>query len=127
MPTLISHRVHNAVGWCLIAIVVALSLVPAPTLPPVTESYDDKIAHSLTYALVMAWFAVITPRASWLHLAFAVVGLGIALELCQALLPYRTASFADAIANTLGVLIGAGAARVAVACTANRGARDTAD
>ena len=116
---LISHRFHRGVGWCLVAIVVALSLAPTPTLPPVTESYDDKIAHCLTYALVMAWFAVVTPRALWLRLAFAVIGLGIALEFCQALLPYRTASLADALANTLGVLLGAGAAGIAAAYAAN--------
>lgn len=104
---------------------MALSLAPTPTLPPVTESYDDKIAHSLTYAFLMAWFAVVTPRARWLRLAAAVIGLGISLELCQALLPYRTASSADAVANTLGVLIGAGAARIASAWTTNRVARGT--
>lgn len=87
-----------------------LSLIPAPTVPQVTETADDKIAHCLAYAVLMAWFAMITPRASWWRLAGAVIGLGITLEICQALLPYRTASFADALANTLGVVIGVGVA-----------------
>ena len=119
MPVLISHRFHRGVGWCLVAVVVALSLARLPELPQVTDSYDDKIQHYLMYALLMAWFAVITPRAAWLRLACAVIGLGIALEFCQALLPYRTASFVDAIANTLGVLTGAGLARLAAACGAD--------
>lgn len=124
MPVLISHRFHRGVGWCLVALIVALSLVPAPTMPPVTETYNDKIAHCLAYAVLMAWFAVIAPRASWWRLAGAVIGLGIALEFCQGLLPYRTASFADALANTLGVLIGAGIAWLAAARTPRSVAAD---
>lgn len=127
MPVLISHRCHNGVGWCLVAVVVVLSLIPAPAMPPVTDTYDDKIAHCLAYAGIMAWFAVIAPRASWWRLAGAVIGLGIALECCQALLPYRTASFADAIANTLGVVIGAGTAWLVIACAPRTTAADRAE
>lgn len=114
MPVLISHRFHRGIGWCLVALVVVLSLIPTPTVPPVTETVDDKIAHCLAYAVVMAWFAVVAPRTSWWRLAAAVIALGIALEFCQGLLPYRTASFADALANTLGVVIGAGIAWLVV-------------
>ncbi len=127
MPVLISHRFHNGVGWCLVAVVVVLSLIPTPTMPPVTATWDDKIAHCLAYAGVMAWFAVIAPRASWWRLAGAVVALGIALEFCQGLLPYRTASFADAIANTMGVLIGAATAWLVIACTPRTVSADRAE
>lgn len=127
MPVLISHRFHNGVGWCLVAVIVVLSLIPTPTMPPVTETWDDKIAHCLAYACVMAWFAVIAPRASWWRLAGAVITLGIALEFCQGLLPYRTASFADAIANTIGVLIGAAMAWFVITCTPRRAAADRAE
>ncbi len=113
---LISYRVHRGIGWCLVALVVALSLIPTPTVAPVTASYDDKIAHCLAYAMVMGWFAVIAPRASWWRLAGAVTGLGIALEACQAMLPYRTASWGDVLANTLGVAIGAAIVAFLIAC-----------
>ena len=115
VPALISHRFHRGVGWCLVAVVVVLSLIPTPTVPPVTGTFDDKIAHCLVYATIMGWFAVITPRPSWWRLAGAVIALGVALELCQGALPYRTASFADVLANTLGVLLGAGGACLVVA------------
>ena len=106
MPYLISPRVHLRVGWLMIAAVIVLSLVPIGPLPELAGGYDDKLAHGFIYSVLMAWFAVIVARPAWRDVAIALSALGAGLECCQALLPYRTASFADIVANTLGLVLG---------------------
>jgi VanZ family protein len=106
MPCLISPRFHARIGRLMVAAVVVLSLVPAAPLPEITAGYDDKLAHGLIYSVLMAWFAVIAARPDWTDLGIRLFALGAALESCQALLPYRSASFADIYANTSGILLG---------------------
>jgi len=91
----------------MVATVIALSLAPAAPLPEVTVDYDDKIAHGFAYGTLMVWFAVITVRDTWVRVALRLFALGAGLECCHALLPYRSASFADVLANTGGILLGA--------------------
>jgi len=91
----------------MVATVVVLSLAPAAPLPELTPGYDDKLAHGLIYSVLMVWFAVIAKREVWIHRALWVFALGAGLECCQALLPYRTASSGDVLANTAGILVGA--------------------
>ena len=107
VPHLFSKRVHEFAGWCMVCIVVVLSVAPLPSLTPVTENYDDKIAHGLVYSTLMFWFALVRAPEHWRRLALAIFALGLGLEVAQALLPYRTASLADAVANGLGVALGA--------------------
>jgi VanZ family protein len=104
---LISRRIHRALGWILVTAIIVLSLIPGAPLPNITHDYDDKIAHSFSYALLMAWFAAAERKILWPKIASLVFLLGCALECCQALIPYRTASLGDIVANSLGILIGA--------------------
>ncbi|HEX5756555.1 MAG TPA: VanZ family protein [Arenimonas sp.] len=90
-------------GWML---AVALSLLDPAGLPPPPGS--DKLGHLLAYALLAAWAALIFRRGR--PLAWALLGLlalGCGLELAQGwLTSTRAMEWLDAVANTLGVLLG---------------------
>lgn len=92
-------------GW---ALCITLSLIPPPPLPP-TPPLSDKFGHCLAYATLAAWAVQLFATRRALALALlSLVALGVALEFAQgALTTTRLADPADALANTLGVLLGA--------------------
>jgi len=103
------HPVPWAALWCLaVAVVVVVSLVPAPDLPHAPGG--DKLHHFLGYCALAA--AAVQLFARWPALLGAGLGLvllGIGLEYAQgALSPTRMADRWDALANTLGVIAGLG-------------------
>lgn len=90
-------------GW---ALCIALSLLPPIELGAPQDS--DKIGHFLAYATLSTWAGMIfrTRRIQALA-AFALILLGIGLEFAQAeLTTTRLGDSKDALANTLGVLLG---------------------
>jgi len=99
-------RLWIAVGWLLVAGLVASSLLPVPVEIPEVR-YGDKLVHVVTYLLLMGWFAQIwsSRRALSAH-AWFLVFLGVVLELLQGLTPARTPDAFDALANAGGVLLG---------------------
>lgn len=92
-----------------IAAIVALivvCLIPLNSLPPLPEN-SDKVEHLLGYFLLAA--AAVQLFGSRLALSLAAVGLvalGIGVEFAQGYTAYRSSDPADALANTLGVLLG---------------------
>lgn len=93
--------------WSLaIAVVVVVSLVPAPDMPH--PPGGDKLHHFLAYAALAA--SAVQLYARWPSLLGAGLGLvllGIGLEHAQgALTDTRMADQRDALANTLGVIAG---------------------
>ena len=91
-------------GWLL---AIALSLLrPPPIGIDLPES--DKVGHLLAYATLSAWAVMLfATRRAWLLAAVGLIALGIGLEFAQgALTDYRLRDPRDAIANTLGVLLG---------------------
>jgi VanZ family protein len=90
----------------MVAAIVWLSLTPKP--PDVEIEGSDKLGHLASYAILMFWFAQLYLRRVLYAAGF--IALGIALELAQRWLGYRSAELYDALANTLGVLLGWGAA-----------------
>jgi len=90
-------------GWCLVALVVYLSLMPTP--PELDLSAGDKYGHFLAYFTLMMWFLQLYERQSWWILAAALVGLGLTLEAMQGLLAYRTFDFVDFGVNGIGVMV----------------------
>lgn len=86
---------------------ILLSLIAPPALPE-TPPMSDKLGHLLAYGVLAAWAVQLfsTRRALLLSL-MALITLGIVLEFAQgALTATRLADPRDALANTIGVLLG---------------------
>lgn len=93
--------------WMLaIAVVVFGSLLPVQDLPEVGVS--DKFEHFLAYAVLSAGAVqLFQRRLSWGFVCVVLVFLGIGLEYLQGAMGMgRAADRMDALANTVGVLIG---------------------
>lgn len=95
-------------GLWMLAIggVVAGSLVPASGLPDIDVS--DTLQHLGAYALLSAGAVqLFARRLSWAFVCVLLVLMGIGLEHLQAQMALgRQLDRADALANTLGVLLG---------------------
>lgn len=93
-------------GWVLC---IVLSLVPVPGFDVGVED-SDKIGHFLAYSTLSLWAMMIfRSRPAQAKALFALVLLGLSLEWAQgALTDYRQSELRDALANTLGVLLGGG-------------------
>ena len=93
--------------WMLaIAAVVIGSLLPSSDLPSV--KVNDKVEHFVAYALLSAGAVqLFARRLSWGFVSVLLVLLGIGLEYLQAKMGLgRMLDRNDALANTIGVLIG---------------------
>ena len=98
-----------ALGWGWAAAIVWLSLTPSP--PQVDVQFGDKLGHFGAYGLLMFWFTrLYVQNATRAGHAIAFVAMGIGLEFVQGHLGYRTYDVIDMAANTIGVLLGWGAA-----------------
>lgn len=93
--------------WVLaIAAVVTGSLLPSSDLPSV--KVNDKVEHFVAYALLSAGAVqLFARRLSWAFVCVLLVLMGIGLEYLQARMGLgRMLDRNDALANTIGVLIG---------------------
>lgn len=97
--------IWRACGWGLVALVVYLSLMPAP--PDLPGAEGDKVGHLLAYAALMVWFAWLYPglRARG-ACALGFVALGVALEFAQGQTGYRSFDTMDMLADATGVALG---------------------
>ncbi|MBD3241636.1 MAG: hypothetical protein GF331_13685 [Chitinivibrionales bacterium] len=85
--------------------IVAVSVLPRTELPG--HGHMDKIGHFIAYfgLAILAWQVMPNLRLRLLA-AVGAVGLGGLLEVVQHFIPGRSASYADAAVNTLGVAVG---------------------
>ena len=93
--------------WMLaIALVVVGSLLPGKDLPQV--HVNDKVEHFLAYALLSAGAVqLFARRLSWGFVCVVLVLMGIGIEYMQAEMGLgRMLDRNDALANTVGVLLG---------------------
>ena len=92
--------------WLAIVLGIVVSLVPPPAVDAPQGS--DKAVHFLCYgALAVGAVQLFATRAALLRAAVGLVALGVALELAQeALTSTRMLDPRDAVAYTLGVLLG---------------------
>ena len=89
-----------------IAVVVIGSLLPAQDLPSV--QVNDKVEHFVAYAVLSASAVqLFARRLSWGFVCVLLVLMGIGIEYLQAQMAMgRMLDRNDALANTIGVLIG---------------------
>lgn len=101
--------------WLRGSFAAVLTFATWIALRPITAeewfSGQDKLLHFAEYASFYLWGGASFPDARW-RLPAALLAYGVAIELLQALTPYRTMSFADAVANALGLVLGAVLLRV---------------
>lgn len=99
----VNNRCHWLVGYLMLATVFIGSVVnsdmPAADYLPT----GDKILHALAYAILAGWFAQIIPAGRYLNLGRALFAYGAVIELTQGLLPHRSASIGDLLANLTGI------------------------
>ena len=94
-----------AAGWCMVAAILWLSVMPSPPDPGI--EYGDKFEHVLAYGTLMFWFCQL--HAGWrarLGYAIGFAAMGVALEFVQGGLAYRSYEEFDMVANVLGVAAG---------------------
>ncbi len=96
--------------WAAMLLLVAvLSLAIVPPLPEVPNS--DKFGHALAYASLAAMAVqLFSGKRTLIRVALLLIAYGIAMEFLQGLTPNRTPDPMDALANSIGVVIGISAA-----------------
>ena len=93
-------------GIGLVLLVVYLSLANI-SLPEAASGFGDKVNHLIAYAALMGWFGqLFTSWRDRIFLACGLMLLGVAMEYGQAMTAYRYFDWLDAVANSLGVLLG---------------------
>ena len=96
------RKIWTGIGYALLVAVAVLSLIPGPEVGD-----SDKLLHFLTYMLLSGWFSLIVkyPRSLWLVLV-GLISFGLLMEYLQGLTSYRMQDIDDAMANSLGVMVG---------------------
>ena len=91
-------------GWLLC---VVLSVITPPDISLGVDN-SDKIGHFLAYGILSAWAVMIfQKKRSWALSAVGLIFLGITMELAQGYLTItRMMDWHDAMANTMGVVLG---------------------
>ena len=92
---------------CLLA-VFYLALAPKPVF---TGADSDKVNHILAFFTLAALLRLGWPRQRLAIALSALVGLGALIEVLQYFVG-RDAAFGDLLADTVGLLLGAAAARI---------------
>ena len=104
--------------WFLLIMIA--SVIPVST-PYATLSSGDKLVHAVMYGLTSIFvYRICLPRttpAKAFYLSVAISALyGAAIEVIQYFLPYRSFSFGDMTANTLGAFCGSVLYRIGKNC-----------
>ncbi len=110
-----AERLHYFVLWCLVggglcAFFLYACLMPSPPSEPGIP-YFDKIEHAGSFIVMGAWFAALFPRRP-LGVGLALAVFAAITELLQAATGYRDGDILDWCADTAGLAIGIGAARL---------------
>jgi VanZ family protein len=91
------------------ALVAALSLVPAATLP--STSIGDKVEHVIAYAVLGLLAAASFARGA-VRVILGLSAFGLAIELLQVFSPGRSPDVLDVMADIVGAILGCGVAIV---------------
>lgn len=97
--------VYISVYWFLICCTLVLLLLPLSSDASNTLTYFDKLVHALIF-LVLTAMAIRIWTSHHLLTVLLLIAFGGLTELMQGLTGWRTASWADFVADTVGVLLG---------------------
>lgn len=112
------HTVWRRRVWLarLAGLACGLAITALSLLPPeaaTAASGHDKLKHAAAYACLAGAWSLALDRPALVAVVLVASGFGLGLELAQGLMPFgREASWADALANTVGAALGAGVGRV---------------
>lgn len=90
--------------YCLIALYTFLGLTPHPE--SIVGSFNDLLMHFAGYVLAAFSINAARPKWSWQLQATFLIIYSIGIEIAQHFNPPRTFSYADMVANSLGVILG---------------------
>ncbi len=94
-------------GVFALSVAATLAVSVTPRLPSAAPAVNDKVGHTLVYAVNGLLAAAAFPSAAGLGWALAgLLAMGTGLELLQVALPRREGSWLDAGANALGLCFG---------------------
>jgi VanZ family protein len=97
--------------WMLASGIVVLAAIVVNLLPPddisAFEGTNDKVLHTIGYALLAVWFGGLYPKPRYRSIAASLVALGIFIEIAQGAMHLgRTADVKDALADFGGIALG---------------------
>ncbi|KPP97307.1 VanZ family protein [Marinobacter sp. HL-58] len=95
--------------WQVILVVSAAFIMYLATTSepyPVPSSDNDKFNHALAFLQLTIVTRLAWPGLSRLWIAPGLLAFGVAIEVVQAQLPYRTFAVADILADAAGIAIG---------------------
>lgn len=93
-------------GWILVALAIALNIMPSHDLPKL-GGINDKIEHAMGYTVLSLWFAGIYPRARYPMIGVGLLVMGIVIEGLQGAMNVgRQADLRDVYANSAGIVCG---------------------
>ena len=99
-------RILWGFGWVLVAVALAVCLVPGQELPTSFE-FNDKASHLVGHGALALYFAGLVPRRSWWKVFISLLLFGVAIEIAQYFMHVgRDGDPRDVLANSSGVLLG---------------------
>ena len=108
---------NHARQWRIASVVMLLLVLISALMPAVWFlddrrsvlywlDHSDKWLHASTFLLLSIWYAgQYRPRSYW-RIAVGLMVFGLFIELCQRMVSYRMADWADVGANTIGIVVG---------------------
>ena len=102
---MISVTVHRVTFWCMLSVVVILSMISFQSAHHFFD-WQDKLHHLLAYA-VLFWFllgAYGQNHTTWKLGILLAIFSGL-IELAQSYTGYRQAEFMDLLANITGIFL----------------------
>jgi VanZ family protein len=102
-----AKRLVSFLFWLCFIALNALALSPAPFLPPLEIlNWWDKAQHAIGFGTLAVLAALAYPHVSKLRLGVLLCLQGVAIELLQYWGGYRFGDWQDALADTVGVVLG---------------------
>ena len=102
-----AKRLVSFLFWLCFIALNALALSPAPYLPPLEIlNWWDKAQHAIGFGTLAVLAALAYPHVSKLRLGVLLCLQGVAIELLQHWGGYRFGDWQDALADTVGVVLG---------------------